>query len=570
MKLSSILSGILFFAGLISVEGQTVFTIGDSTMADRDVKSGTLERGWGQMLQNFFTEDIVVENHASCGRSTKSFIDEGRWLTVYNQLQPGDYVIIQFGHNDEKTDSTLHTIPGSSFDDNLRRFVRETREKGAIPVLMSPIVRRNFPPTPDTPHSYTYEKEGTVLVDTHGDYVSAMQRVAEEDSVTYIDMNRYTHDLVANLGPEKSKELYMWIPAGKFDYYPHGNVDNTHLNPKGSKVIASIAARELVKSIPALERYYCPQPDIITEFPADNINNPVLQGYFADPEIMYSEKTGKYYLYPTSDGIDNWDGYYFKAFSSEDLKNWEDEGVILDFHKDLSWADKNAWAPAIIEKRMSGGSYKYYYYFSADKKIGVAIADSPTGPFKDALDKPLIDYRLNGQVGGQQIDPDVFQDSVTGKYYLYWGCGYLAVAELNEDMTSLKSGTAKLITPPHFTEGTYVFYRNGKYYFLWSENDTRDENYRVRYAVSDSPTGPLNVPDDNIILAKIPEQGIYATGHNAVIQIPGTDEWRIVYHRFRRPDAINMGWAAGYHREVCIDRLEFNEDGSIRPIKPTL
>ncbi|MBP3775704.1 MAG: family 43 glycosylhydrolase [Prevotella sp.] len=305
--------------------------------------------------------------------------------------------------------------------------------------------------------------------------------------------------------------------------------------------------------------------------PFDNVNNPVLPWYHADPEILYAEQTGRYYIYPTNDGHDNWMGTDFSVFSSSDLKHWNDEGIILDVKKDVSWANGRAWAPCIIERREPSGNYKYYYYFCADQKIGVATADRPEGPFKDALGQPLISGNPKGQQGGQEIDPDVFCDPVSGKYYLYWGNYYMAGVELNDDMISYDPDSVVIMTPKsNYTEGTYVFYRNGRYYFLWSENDTRDENYRVRYATAISPLGPLEIPDDNIILSKRPELGIYATGHNAVIQKPGTDEWYIVYHRFRRPNAVKMGWAAGYHREVCIDRMEFNIDGSIRKITPTL
>lgn len=298
-------------------------------------------------------------------------------------------------------------------------------------------------------------------------------------------------------------------------------------------------------------------------------NNPVLEGYYADPDILYSEKTKRYYIYPTSDGFTGWSGYYFKTFSSDNLKDWKDEGVILDLKKNVSWADRNAWAPCIIEKKVKG-NYKYYYYFSAAQKIGVAVADNPTGPFVDS-GKALIDFKPEGVKDGQEIDPEVFTDPKTGKSYLYWGNGYMAVAELNEDMVSIKKNTIKVMTPDKtFREAITVFYRNGIYYFLWSEDDTRSENYRVRYATSTSPTGVLTIPENNLILAKDPSKGIYGTGHNSVLQIPGKDEWRIVYHRFSRPNGINMGDAAGYHREVCIDTMEFNSDGSIKSITPTL
>jgi hypothetical protein len=296
--------------------------------------------------------------------------------------------------------------------------------------------------------------------------------------------------------------------------------------------------------------------------------NPVLGGLYADPDVLYSEKTGKFYIYPTSDGFTGWSGTYFKAFSSDDLVHWKDEGVILDLNKDVSWANKNAWAPTIIEKKING-AYKYFYYFTAAQKIGVAVADNPTGPFVDS-GKPLIDAYPEGVTGGQQIDPDVFTDPKTGKSYLYWGNGYMAGAELNEDMVSIKPGTTKIMTPDKtFREGAHVFCRNGTYYFLWSEDDTRSENYSVRYGTSSTPLGKIKVPENNLVIAKDTAAGIYATGHNSVLQVPGKDEWYIVYHRFNYPKGISMGSAAGYNREVSIDKLEFNSDGSIRQVKPT-
>lgn len=296
--------------------------------------------------------------------------------------------------------------------------------------------------------------------------------------------------------------------------------------------------------------------------------NPVLDGFYADPDVLYSNKTKKYYIYPTSDGFDGWGGSYFKTFSSPDLINWTDEGVILDLKKDVTWADRNAWAPTITEKKAKG-AYKYYYYFTAAQKIGVAVSDQPTGPFADS-GKPLINFKPEGVKGGQEIDPAVFTDPKTNKSYLYWGNGYLAVAELNKDMVSLKKNTTRVLkTDKTFREGCYVFFRKGTYYFLWSEDDTRSENYRVRYGTSRSAVGPIEISENNLILQKDPSQGIYGTGHNSVLQIPGKDEWYIIYHRFNYPDGIHMGDAAGFNREVCIDRMYFDEKGNIVPVKPT-
>ncbi|WP_317235979.1 family 43 glycosylhydrolase [Niabella hibiscisoli] len=178
--------------------------------------------------------------------------------------------------------------------------------------------------------------------------------------------------------------------------------------------------------------------------------------------MLYSEKTKRYYIYPTSDGFTGWAGNYFKVFSSADLTNWKDEGVMLDLPKQVSWANRNAWAPCIIEKKING-QYKYFYYFTAAQKIGVAVADEPTGPFVDS-GKPLVADKPAGIKGGQEIDPDVFTDPQTGKSYLYWGNGYMAVAELNEDMISFKTASLQIIkVDKTYREGTYVFYREGTY-----------------------------------------------------------------------------------------------------------
>jgi arabinoxylan arabinofuranohydrolase len=302
------------------------------------------------------------------------------------------------------------------------------------------------------------------------------------------------------------------------------------------------------------------------KFPKIN-NNPVLEGYYADPDILYSNKTKKYYIYPTSDGFDGWSGNYFKTFSSENLVDWKDEGVILDLPKDVSWANRNAWAPCIIEKKVKG-KYKYFYYFTAAQKIGVAVSDNPTGPFTDS-GKALVATRPEAVKGGQEIDPDVFTDPKTGKSYLYWGNGYMAVAELNEDMISFKSDIQLIKVDKTFREGAYIIYRKGTYYFMWSEDDTRSPNYKVRYGTSKSPLGPIDIPENNIVIQGIADQGIHATGHNSVLQIPNKDEWYITYHRFSYPTGIKMGRAGGFHREVCIDKLEFNPDGSIKQVSPT-
>jgi pectinesterase len=242
----------------------TIFMIGDSTMANKDITGGNPERGWGMVLQGFFSEDIVVDNHAMNGRSSKSFINEGRWDAVLAKMKKGDYVFIQFGHNDEKPKEDRHTDPGSTFDDNLRRFVRETRERGGIPVLFNSIVRRNFVKPND--ESMTADKrndagtisnnqEGTTLFDTHGAYLDSPRNVAREMGVAFVDMNKITHDLVEGMGPEESKKLFMWIEPNKVPAFPKGREDNTHLNVYGARRIAGLTVDAIAEAVPELAQY---------------------------------------------------------------------------------------------------------------------------------------------------------------------------------------------------------------------------------------------------------------------------------------------------------------------------
>jgi pectinesterase len=242
----------------------TIFMIGDSTMANKNITGGNPERGWGMVLQGFFSEDVVIDNHAVNGRSSKSFIDEGRWDAVLSKIKKGDYVFIQFGHNDEKPAADRHTDPGTTFDENLSRFVRETRERGGIPVLFNSIVRRNFRRPNDEAIAKDArneagtskdETEGTVLYDTHGAYLDSPRNVAKEMGVTFIDMNKITHDLVEGMGPEDSKRLFMWVEPNKVPAFPKGREDNTHLNVYGAKVVAGLAVDAIAEAIPELAQY---------------------------------------------------------------------------------------------------------------------------------------------------------------------------------------------------------------------------------------------------------------------------------------------------------------------------
>lgn len=274
----------------------------------------------------------------------------------------------------------------------------------------------------------------------------------------------------------------------------------------------------------------------------------VLPGVNADPHI--AAFGNKFFLYPTTDGSTGWRSTSFQAWSSSDLVHWTNEGVILDLPRDLEWADIHAWAPAIATK-----DGKYYYYYSADKNIGVAVADRPEGPFTDPLGKPLVPSDMFR--GMQAIDPMVFVDD-DGAAYLFWGQGRCKAVRLNDDMISFNVDDVKDVTPPGYNEGPFLLKRNGTYYLSWSEYDTRDPRYSVAYGTSDSPLGPFTKAAENPILSQA--GAVRGAGHHSIAQVPGRDEWVIAYHRFRIPEGN------GYNRETCLSPLRFDEGGVIEKV----
>lgn len=269
----------LSLAAIFNAEAKTIFMIGDSTMANKKLDGANPERGWGQMLPGFLSEEITVDNHAVNGRSSKSFIDEGRWDAVVEKIQPGDYVFIQFGHNDEKPKADRHTDPGSTFDDNLRKFVNETRAKGGIPVLFNSIVRRNFGTAaadtaalanaisqddafyinPDAKREPNSAPEtipaGAKLIDTHGAYLDSPRNVAKELGVAFVDMNAITRNLIEGMGPEASKSLFVWVEPNTVPAIPKGREDNTHLNIHGGRVITNLTVEAIGEAVPELKPY---------------------------------------------------------------------------------------------------------------------------------------------------------------------------------------------------------------------------------------------------------------------------------------------------------------------------
>lgn len=294
---------------------------------------------------------------------------------------------------------------------------------------------------------------------------------------------------------------------------------------------------------------------------ATTSGNPIVQGWYADPEAAVFGK--EYWVYPTYSAPYK-QQVLFDAFSSNDLVHWTKHSRILDTQR-VSWAKKAMWAPAIVHK-----ASKYYLFFGANDihdpaketgGIGVAVSDKPGGPFKDYLGKPLIGEIHNG---AQPIDQFVFKDKDGQYYIIYGGWQHCNIAKLKSDFTGLlpyaDGTTYKEITPEHYVEGPVMFLKNNKYYLMWSEGGWTGPDYCVAYAIADSPTGPFKR------IGKILQQdATVATGagHHSVINVPGTDKWYIVYHR--RP----LTETDANHRVTCIDEMKFDANGEILPVKIT-
>jgi len=284
-------------------------------------------------------------------------------------------------------------------------------------------------------------------------------------------------------------------------------------------------------------------------------NNPILAGYQADPEMNYFN--GTYYIYPTTDG--NSSGGQFHAFSSTDLTNWTDRGVVFDLGRQTTWATYNGWAPSVVAR-----NGKYYYYYTAHNNatntpsIGVAVGTTPTGPFTDK-GQPLLTPALSNNITQDVIDPMVFVDD-DGQAYIYYGGSSgarMVVRKLNSDMVSLTNDAPRDITPQNYTEAPYLVKHNGRYYMTYSNGRWFDDSYNVQYATSTSPTGPWTYGGS--VLSS--DANRFGPGHHSITQFPGCDDYYIVYHRYQDKTYKT--------RIVAIDHLTFNNDGSIQKVNMT-
>lgn len=293
-------------------------------------------------------------------------------------------------------------------------------------------------------------------------------------------------------------------------------------------------------------------------------DKPILSGLYADPDLIKVKDI--YYLYPTTDGYENWSGTEFFVFSSQDLKHWKKENKILDLAtEEVPWAIGSAWAPCVGQK-----DGMYYFYFCGKRSdnqscIGVAVGESPIGPFR-AKEEPLITPEICKQAGiqmSQAIDPSIYEEN--GDIYLLFGNGAAAIVKLKEDMINIDIDTMKNIEGAEgFREAITVLKRGDIYHFTWSCDDTGSENYHVNYGIAQNLYGPIAY--QYTILEKCPKKDILGTGHHCILKEPEEDAYFIAYHRFGTP-LSDYPIGKGFHREVCLNRILFGIDGKMKKIE---
>lgn len=341
---------LLLGAGVAPEDPVTLFLIGDSTMADKP-PGDQPERGWGQMLPRFFDAAVRIENHARNGRSTRSFLAEDRWRPVLEALRPGDYVIIQFGHNDQSREKTDRYTPPEDYRANLVRFVREARERGGIPVLATSIVRRRFTDTGE-------------FTDVHGVYPGIAREVAAELAAPLLDMHRSSAELLRSLGPEVSKHLFLHVPPGVYSTLPEGRKDDTHFSEQGALRMAELAVGAMRDAGFGIVRHL-----------RGAYRNPVLHADYSDPDVL--RDGGDYYM--TASSFQCVPG--LPVLHSRDLVHWTLIGHALAAlpspHFDDARHGEGVWAPAI---RRMYGEYRIYYG-DPDRGIFLVSAPDPRGPW---------------------------------------------------------------------------------------------------------------------------------------------------------------------------------------------
>jgi lysophospholipase L1-like esterase len=413
MRTIQVLIVVLFAQFVVKAQIVTVYLAGDSTMATKTAEKRP-ETGWGEYFQSQFDEKKVrVENHAQNGRSTKSFIDEGRWQTIVDKLKKGDYVFIQFGHNDQKSeDPKRYAAPNGAYRENLIRFVNDVRAKKAFPVLMTPVMRRRF-------------NEKGEFYDTHGEYPDAVRKVAAELKVPFIDMHRRSESVIKNLGAEASRRLFLILAPRAHPNYPEGVDDNTHFAAFGAEQMARAAADGLRETNAPLRKHLL--TDKGENFGARLLPTNFENGFRMGDQWIWCGSTikgedGKYHMYASrwsnSMGFSPYwltNSEIVHAVADKPEGPYRFSDVVLPPRGPQFWDGQMTHNPAI---RKHGDTYLLYYtgttYNGArpsatnpvgetdplkleahrQERIGLATSKSPYGPWT-RLDKPILDVVPN-------------------------------------------------------------------------------------------------------------------------------------------------------------------------------
>lgn len=287
MKRIALLVSLLMSLSLMGQDKIVLRLMGDSTMADKDLSYENPERGWGQRLKSHVDTNVVVANYAKNGRSTKSFQTLGHWDLVKKDLKAGEYLFIQFGHNDSKqSDTARYAAPFGAYQENLRLFIDHALSVGAKPVVFSPVARRHF------------DGNGKLVRDTHGDYPKAARQIAQEYGLPFIDAETITLDWLESVGDEASRKYYMWVEKGTNPKHPEGKQDNTHTNVAGARQLVNLLLPEIVKVIPELQGHLLNYDWVVAKDGSGDFFT-VQEAVNASPDFCSSHETSIY----VKDGI---------------------------------------------------------------------------------------------------------------------------------------------------------------------------------------------------------------------------------------------------------------------------
>lgn len=503
----------------------TAYLAGDSTMAQK-ADDKRPETGWGEYLQSQFDDKKVrIENHAQNGRSTKSFIDEGRWQKIVDSLKKGDYVFIEFGHNDEKADKpSVYAAANTDYRNNLIRFVKDVRAKDAFPVLLTPVMRRKF------------DASGN-FVDTHGEYPDAVRKVAAEFKVPLIDMHRKSEAVIKKFGVEDSKKLFLQLKPKEHPNYPNGVEDNTHFSAFGAEQMARQAADEIREAKIKPAKYLI--KDAGENFhsrllPTKYENGFRMDGYWVWCGSSIKGDDGKYHIFASRWSNSTGFGPYWltnseivHAVSDTPEGPYKFSDVALPPRGAEFWDGQMTHNPAI---RKYGDTYLLYYTGTTYKgarpskenpvtdgspleieahtqeRIGLATSKSPFGPWK-RLDEPILDVVPNSweQYLVSNAAPVVMKD---GKVWLYYkGVEKLRVHAIGLATADCPTCEYKRVSTQPLNMGIgaedpFIWQENGKFKALMLDHEKRySPDKEIFYAVSDDGL-KWCVPRNSIAVSK--------------------------------------------------------------------